>query len=281
MREHGLPTVRVSVPAFGRLDEFVGAWAYEPTRFAAQFAAIAGVDLGGHEPPRPKSQLEKVPARNGAAVAVVRLAGTMMKQASSMGGASTVQARRDLRQAAADPDVSGILLAIDSPGGTVAGTMDLAAEVDAARKRKPVWGHVDDLCASAAMWVGARCDQLFANAPTALVGSIGTMIVVHDLSGMAEKEGVKVFAFTTGPLKAAGVPGTALTEGQQADLQGLVESLQQHFDEGVRSGRHLTAKQLEAVRTGGVFTARAAVGLRLIDGIQSFEATLQGLARAK
>src|SRR5581483_9650939 len=108
--------------------------------------------------------------------------GMLMKGQSSMGGTSTVMARRDIRQAVADQDVAGILLAIDSPGGTVAGTDDLAAEVRQARTSKPVWAAIDDLGASAAYWVASQTQRVTVNSPTALVGSIGTLQVIRDLS---------------------------------------------------------------------------------------------------
>jgi signal peptide peptidase SppA len=222
-----------------------------------------------------------VPARDGKNVAVIRAVGTLMKQQSSMGGTSTIQLRRDIRSAAADPTVSASCSAIDSPGGTVAGTADLAADVKAARRKKPVWAHIDDLGASAAYWLASQADAVYANNPTALVGSIGTLQVVYDYSAAAEKEGVKTLVFRTGPLKGAGVPGAAVTEEQAANYQRLVNETQTHFDAAVRAGRGMTRAELDAVRTGGVFPAGEAVGLKLIDGVRPLDATLAALAGAK
>lgn len=276
------------VPRFARLDEYWGAWAMEPERFLAQYRLVLGTDLLAHArqaaaAPQParSPNVELVPGRAGKSVALVRVLGTLMKQASSFGGTSTIQLRRDVRQAAADPNVTGILLAIDSPGGTVAGTADLANEVRQARRAKPVWAHIDDLGASAAYWVASQADQVFANAATAWVGSIGTIQTVYDLSQAAEREGIKTLVFSTGPLKGAGAPGTEVTEEQRAYFQSLVEDAQQSFDAAVRSGRGMTAAQLAAVRTGGVFPAGKAVGLRLIDGIRALDKTLDALAAAK
>lgn len=264
------------VPLFSRLDDWVGAWLMEPTRFAAVWQSATRMDWARHmaEPLDPRSVAEKIPAAAGKTVAIVRLTGMLMKSQPSMGGTSTIQARRDLRQAAADPDVTAIVLAIDSPGGTVAGTSDLAADVAAARKSKPVLAHIDDLGASAAYWVASQADKITANSPTALIGSIGTLQVVYDQSAAAEKEGIRTLVFRTGPLKGLGTPGAPVTDEQAAHIQSLVDSIQQSFDAGVMKGRGLSASELANVRHGGVMTATAALNARLIDAIQPLSKTI-------
>lgn len=272
------------VPAFPRALEYVGVWAMETAAAASLQATIAATDMARHmaapQPPKTPTVLTESGA-GGRSIARVVMRGTLMKGQSSFGGTSTVQLRRDIRQAANDPNVSGILLDIDSPGGTVAGTADLAAEVKSARRRKPVWAHIDDLGASAAYWVASQADQVFANDKTALVGSIGTLMTVYDFSAQAEKEGVKALVFATGPLKGAGSPGTQIDESQRAYFQKLVDGSQASFDAAVRSGRGMNASQLASVRTGGVFSASEALDLKLIDGIRSIDRTLEALAQAK
>lgn len=286
----------IRVPYFSRLDEYSGVWCIEPTAFATQWETYSrmGPELAAHvlaaaertraeadtDTPKLRSEIQVAQAKNGRNVAIVPILGTMMKQRSSMGGASTIQARRDIRSAASNPDVSAILLAIESPGGTVAGTDDLAAEVKTARTKKPVWAHVDDLAASAAYWVASQAGQIFANSPTALVGSIGTFVAVYDSSAAATQAGVKVRLFATGPLKAAGFPGTELTSEQADYFQAIVDNSQSSFDRAVQAGRGLTARELAAVRTGGVFSARQAQELKLIDGIRSLDRTIEALAEA-
>lgn len=273
-----------AVPPQARMSDYFGCWAYEPDRFWAQWKIIQETDLARHMaapvPPRSPSMLMESGKGNNS-IARVILRGSMMKGQSSFGGTSTVQLRRDIRQAVNDPNVSGILLDIDSPGGTVAGTADLAAEVKTARKKKPVWAHIDDLGASAAYWVASQADQVFANDKTALVGSIGTLMTVYDYSGRAEKDGVRAHVFATGPLKGAGVPGAPISDEQASYFQSLVNESQTSFDAAVRTGRGMNATQLAAVRTGGVFSATQALDLKLIDGIRSIDRTLEALAQAK
>jgi ClpP class serine protease len=219
---HGLG--RLAVPDFPRLADYVGLWAMYPPHFLAYWHAATVTDLAAHVKaamPRPAEPAapQMVPARGGKSVAVVRVERTLMKQRPSLGGTSSVDIRRNVRQAAANPDVSAILLAIDSPGGTVAGTDDLARDVKAARRSKPVWAFIEDLGASAAYWVASQADAVYANSPTALVGSIGTVMTVYDESKAAESVGVRPLVFSTGPLKATGEPGVPVTEEQAGYLQ--------------------------------------------------------------
>lgn len=276
------------MPRFHRLADFFGVWSMEPQAFSGQLEVVNKIDLQGHivayrqddEKPKVVSSLEKVPSRGGQSIAVVRVLGTLMKGQSSMGGTSTVQLRRDIRQAAADQEVSAIMLVIDSPGGTVAGTFDLAAEVKSARKSKPIYAQIDDLGASAAFWVASQADKVYASNPTTLVGSIGTLMVVYDASGAAEKEGVRALVFATGPIKGAGSPGAPVTDEQRAYFQQLIDETQKSFDGAVQKGRGLTDRQLADVRSGAVFVAATALDRKLIDGIQPLARSMDELIRA-
>lgn len=276
----------LNVPTFARIDEYFGLWAIEPVSAHRMFRDAYATDFAKHlaaaMPAKPvQSSLEMIPVKGGKNIAYVKAAGTLMKQQSSMGGTSTVQLRRDIRSAANDPNVQSILLGLDSPGGTVAGTADLAAEVKAARKKKAVWAHVDDLTASAAYWVASQASAIYANAGTALIGSIGTIVTLYDQSAAAEREGVRTLVFATGPLKGLGTPGAPVTDEQASHMQTLVNEMQTHFDAAVMKGRGFTASQLDKVRTGGVFPATEALTLRLIDGIRSLDATVEALSSVR
>jgi signal peptide peptidase SppA len=273
------------VARYARIEDYVGAWAMEPRAFDSMWRYIAAVNLPAHmaagPPPKPPTLTDMVPVKGGQNVAVVKLSGTLMKGQSSFGGTSTVQARRELRQAAADDSVSGILLAIDSPGGTVSGTHALAADVRAIQRKKAVWAYADDTTASAAYWIGSQAGMFYAGSPTTLVGSIGTILTVQDSSAAAERMGVKTHILATGDVKGAGTPGTEVTPAHLSYFQSVVNGLQQHFDADVRRSRGMTAAQLQEVRTGGVWPASEAVGLKLVDGIKSMDAVIEALASAK
>jgi signal peptide peptidase SppA len=270
-----------AAPAIPRIHDWLGVWAMKPDDAIALWGEVRNTDWLAHfvafasaPQPRVESSVVMAPGEGGKSVAVVPLIGTLMKGRSSFGGTSTIQARRDIDLAARNPDVSGILLSIDSPGGTVAGTDELGQAVKSARRRKPVFAQINDTGASAAYWVASQASKVYANSPTALVGSIGTMLAVRkDTSG-------QLAVFTSGPLKAPGANGE-LSDEEKAHLQALVNGWQSHFTAAVRSGRRMTDAQVERVTTGAVFLAGNAGELKLIDGIQSQEATLAELAGAR
>jgi len=271
----------LTLPIFARIDEYAGAWLIDADILSAYFAAIKIEGIKAHfaAQSEPLAVVEKQEA-SGKKISIIHLNGLLMKGRSSMGGTSTIEARREIRNAANDPDTDAILLAIDSPGGTVAGTWELADDIRAAGKAKPVWSHVSGLGASAAYWAASQTARITANSPTDQIGSIGTVQVIYDRSGEAEQQGIKVLRFATGPLKGLGIPGTKVTDEQAAHVQQIIDSVQVYFDSAVRKGRNLTAAELNAVRHGGVFTATEAVNAKLIDGIQPLSKSINDLARS-
>ncbi len=215
-------------------------------------------------------------------VAILSLSGPMTKgSAPSMSdGTSTVELRRLFRQASADPDVTAILLRVDSPGGQVAGTPDLARDVAAAAKTKPVYAYIEDLGASAAYWIASQCNAIYAN-PNAIVGSIGTYMVIPDTSEMADKMGAKVHVVKAGDHKGAGVPGAPVTDAHLAHFQQIVDDLNAQFLASVSKARGLTLAQNVAPADGSVFVGAKARAAGLVDGITSFDSVLAKLKTYK
>jgi signal peptide peptidase SppA len=210
-------------------------------------------------------------------VGILPLHGPTMKARSKYGGVSTVDARRQLRAMAADEKVGAILLHIDSPGGHVAGTKELADDVAAVDQSKPVHAYIEDTGASAAYWVASQARTVAANA-MAMVGSLGTFTVLYDLSKAAEMEGVQVHVVSTGERKGAAAPGTPVTDGDLAEAQRLVDGFDAFFRAAVRDGRELGAREASAIWTGAVWLAGEAKGLELVDRVETFDAAVERLA---
>ncbi len=204
-------------------------------------------------------------------VATIPISGQTQKGDSSFGGTSSVRVRNAIRQASKREDVTAILLHIDSPGGTVAGTAELANDVRNARDAgKYVHTHFSDLGASAAYWVGSQADYVTAE-PTTLIGSIGVVAIVEDSSGMADKMGVKVHVISTGDHKGAFAPGREVTDEQLADLQRKVNDLNKHFLRGVAKGRDMAMDKVRDLATGQVWIADEAKKRGLVDAVASFD----------
>lgn len=209
-------------------------------------------------------------------VAVMGIDGPLAKFDSKYGGTNTIRTRQALRAAANDSDVASILMRIDSPGGSVAGTQELGADVAAASAQKNVVAFIEDMGASAAYWVASQARKIYAN-QMALVGSIGVYSVVFDSSKAAEMQGVQVHVISTAPAKGAFTAGAPITPDQLQSAQQIVDAFGKEFYRAVQAGREMTASQLAAVNTGEIWIAQQAKVLGLIDGVKTLDEVLQSM----
>jgi signal peptide peptidase SppA len=274
--------VPADLPRSARIDEYFDTWNIDETRGGSLEQQIRSCDWTAHLREFETKHAERQAAGDSASrlgytvqngVAVLELEGTLMKQESSFGGTSTVAARRALSNAVRDPNVMGVLLKIDSPGGTAAGTGDLADAVADAGKTKPVWAFCEDCCCSAAYFIASQASKIYANAG-ATVGSIGTYMVVRDLSGAYAANGVKVHVVRAGKHKGTGTAGAEVTAEQLAELQRYVDQVNGGFVAAVARGRQMTSEQAAELADGRVHVGSAAQALKLIDGVQSWDRTL-------
>jgi protease-4 len=260
------------------LEQYLGIWAIEETAFFQLWHHVQRMDLQAHL----QTAVQKTDAtvKRGNQIAQIEIRGSMTKFGSSLSDAgSTIRIREAIRAAARDINVDGILVLFDTPGGTAAGTKELADEIAAAGKMKPVVGYIEDMAASAGYWAASQAPVVFANSASAIVGSVGTFIGLYDLSGLAAREGIKPVVIKTGKLKAAGFPGTEISDEQKAMWQGLADAIQQEFTAAVKSARGLSKDQLETVLTARSFSASEALSLGLIDGIKTYDQAAAELNR--
>lgn len=205
-------------------------------------------------------------------VALVSIEGPMSREGMPcFGGGSTVDARREIRAAAKDPNVKSIVLLLNSPGGTVAGTGDLGDEIAAADLVKPVYGYIPDQCCSAAYWAGSQCRELWASRNAQDIGNIGTRASITDVSEALARAGVKVTILSTGPYKAAGDGSVPISEDHMTYLQGYVDTLNEGFKSAVASGRKVSAEKVDEWADGRWHTASQALALGLIDAVGTLD----------
>lgn len=188
---------------------------------------------------------------------------------------------RDLLAEIRDVQAQGarkIMLLIDSPGGTVGGVPEAAAEI--AGLKIPVFGYVPPgaMACSAAYYLASGADKIFAS-HSAEVGSIGVYLPWVDLTAAYEQMGYKVELITNneGDLKGTGYPGTALSDAQRIDLQQGVQEIFDDFAAHVRATR--PAPIADDTLRGQSFSARDAKKRRLIDDVASHESAMRALLR--
>jgi signal peptide peptidase SppA len=208
-------------------------------------------------------------------VAVVNVGGVIGRRFSSFLNSSGVTSIDVLggviRNAVDDVMVDAIVLDVDSPGGTVTGVPEAAEIVERAATEKPVIAYASGMMASAAYWISAGADAIFAS-PSADVGSIGVYTVYTDVSRMYEDAGIDVELFKQGKFKAAGVPGIPLTDEQKELIQDGVNNIAEWFKGYVAESRPGVA--LEAME-GQTYLGKDALEVGLIDGTSTLDEAIE------
>jgi signal peptide peptidase SppA len=196
-------------------------------------------------------------------VGVISHRASMLSDVSGPGaGTSTQKLQEKFRLAIDDPDCKAIVLDVDSPGGSVEGVMELASEIYAARRQKPITAVCNSMACSAAYWLASAAGEVVCT-PSGQCGSIGVYMLHQDESEALKKDGIKITVIKAGKYKTEGNPSEPLSqEAYDAFLEKVndyygmfVKAVSQHrgtsqtaVREGYGQGRSLLAG--DAVRQG-------------------------------
>lgn len=209
------------------------------------------------------------PEGAGKNVSVIPIMGSLMKK-DYCGAAGMQTIVQRIKEADEADSVSGIILHIDSAGGTVDGTQELANTVK--NTKKPILAFADGLAASAAYWIGSSADKFIAKDTTTEVGSIGVVLSFIDSQKMMEDKG---YVFHDIFADQSSEKWKEMLDAQKGDYSTLKEwtlnPLATEFQEAVRENREGVS---EKALKGRVFLARQAKKLKLIDGIGDFDYAL-------
>lgn len=210
-------------------------------------------------------------------IAVIAMSGPLLKNDQFCGPVGTATIGQWVKEADANVNIDGIILHIDSPGGTVDGTEDLARVIKGTKK--PIVAYVDGMAASAAYWIGSSADEVIANGKTSVVGSIGAMIKMADMQPVLEKAGVKfheVYAsLSTDKNKNY---REAVKDGNYTGLiNDVLDPLNSMFHSAVRSNRKAKLSEDENVFSGKTYFAADAKKHGLIDKIGSMDDAMKSV----
>lgn len=200
-------------------------------------------------------------------IAVLPISGTLahkwggLQPSCGATGYDGIQAR--INQALADPDVRGIMLDVDTPGGEVAGAFDCTDIIARANKTKPVWSLCYDMhCSAGQLAVSGAGRRLITQ--TGIAGSIGVVIAHMDVSEMMKQTGRKVTLIHAGANKVDGNPYESLPERVRAKLQSDVEATRLRFANTVSKHTGLAVDRILA-QEAGTFEGQAAIEQGLAD----------------
>ena len=173
-----------------------------------------------------------------------------------------------------------VIVHVDSPGGTTAGSEQLYDSLSRLRDKKPVVIVVDSLAASGAYITALAGDHIVAQ-QTSLVGSIGVLFQYPNFAELLDKIGVKVEGVKSSPLKAAPNGFEPTSPEATAALESIIKDSYAWFKNLVQDRRHLSDSELQTVSDGRVFTGHQAIGLKLIDELGDERTALAWLAKEK
>ncbi len=204
-----------------------------------------------------------------------------------IGAGLASQVDKMMKQLEEDPNVHGLVLRIDSPGGTVTATARAhhAMRRFIEHKREgstaafPVVASIEGIGASGAYYIATVADEIVVE-PAALTGSIGVRLTLVNVSELAKRVGVEVRDVKTGPFKDSGSPFRPVRPEEEERFQELVQHYMQLFVDAVREGRgtRLREAMMDKITSGDVFVADEALQLGLADQVGYFE---DAVARAR
>ncbi|EIK4666857.1 S49 family peptidase [Salmonella enterica] len=200
-------------------------------------------------------------------IAVLPVSGTLvhklggMRPFSGMTGYDGITAR--LQQAMDDPEVKGILLDIDSPGGQGAGAFDCADMIYRLGQQKPVWALANDQSCSAAMLLASACSRRLVT-QTARIGSVGVVMAHTSYAGKLEQEGVEITLIYSGGHKVDLDVTRALPESVHADYQQRMDEARKMFAEKVARYTGLSVDAVMATEAA-VYDGQAGIDIGLAD----------------
>jgi len=282
-------------------------WAIDPERLEAICEVLSlrrsGAEFTGEEisvrleqlrdrSVKPSEMLAVLPARSAqgqqatsgaGSVAVLSILGTIVPRridtanASGGGFVSSEAIATAFREAVANPDVSTIVLDLNSPGGAVAGIPELAAQILEARESKRIIAVANHLAASAAYWIAASATEVVAS-PSAEVGSVGVLAIHQETSQADTQNGIKTTVFRSVAYKAELNSVEPLSAEAAARLQARLAELHQTFLQALATGRNLPVTAIAAnFGQGRTLSAVEAKAAGMIDRIATLDQVLAEL----
>ena len=212
----------------------------------------------------------------GSAIGVIPIDGEIAGTASGAGVVTPQDFLDELQRAEKDSRVKAIVLRVDSPGGTVAASEEIATYV--AQAKKPIVVSIGDVGASGAYMVSSQAKKIIA-LPGSAVGSIGVISEIPNVNGLLDKLGIQFVVIQAGKYKSAGSPYRALTATETALIQGEVDDAYAQFIDIVARGRHLPRSEVASLATGWAWNGDQAKGLGLVDEIGTYQDALGAAAK--
>ncbi len=270
------------------LDLLRSAWAIQPERLL-EIQSIYDTHLRGDKIDIPAiearlgrplaSEQQEYRIREGG-VAVLSIEGVLAPKANLFmrvsGGASTQLLTKQVESAIADPRVRGLILQVDSGGGSALGVPELSDTIYELAAVKPIVTVTDGVMASGAYWLGSASNAVYGSGTTVQVGSIG-VVMTHNYTPNAS--GSQTTEITAGRYKRMATSAKPLDEEASAYLQQMVDHIYAVFVDAVAVNRGVSVEAvLEHMADGRIFIGQQAVDAGLLDGFMTVDQVADRMA---
>lgn len=173
---------------------------------------------------------------------------------------------KEIEKAQNDPQIKGVLLSINSPGGSVAPSIEISYAIKQLSQQKPVVVYGENIVASGGYYSAIWADYIIAN-PGAIIGSIGVIMQSPNLAELMEKIGIETQVVKQGAYKEAGTPLRQWTQKEREELDQLTKDTYDLFVEDVAKARNLDMNNASVYADARIFSAKRAKSVGLIDDI--------------
>ncbi len=183
---------------------------------------------------------------------------------------------KELRQYSQDEKIKGVLIRLDSPGGSVSLSQEIYHEFKKIRKtlKKPVVISAGSMMTSGALYVAVGASTVFVNSGT-LVGSVGVIFPLVNMERLYEWAKVEPYSIKTGEFKDSGTRFRPITAKERVLFQDLVNELLEQFKSAIMEGRNMSAEELELYTDARVFTGEMAVSAGFADSIGTYSDAIE------
>ncbi len=188
-----------------------------------------------------------------------------------------------LHDAFTDEGSVGIILRVNSPGGSPVQSAIVNDEINRLRKlypKKPVYVVVEDMCASGCYYIAAAADRIYVS-QASIVGSIGVLMSSFGFTGLMDKLGIERRLMTAGENKAMMDPFSAQNPRHKEFTQGMLKEIHQQFIAAVKHGRGKRLKESPEIFSGLFWTGSRAINLGLADGLGTVDSVARDVLKAE
>ncbi|MCX5804848.1 MAG: signal peptide peptidase SppA [Proteobacteria bacterium] len=178
-----------------------------------------------------------------------------------------------------DDSIKGVIIRINSPGGSVGPSQEIYSEVIKLKAKKKVYTSMGSVCASGGYYIAVAGEKIYAM-PATITGSIGVIMEHMIVEDLFKKIGLQSNTIKSGAFKDAGTPFRKMKDDEKAYFQGILDGIHEQFIKVVAQERKLPVETVKKLSDGRIFIGTQAKDLKLVDNIGTFYDTVDGMRKA-